>query len=213
VIQRIVTFFCSLAFVLAAAAFARADAPRIVAFGDSLTSGHGIGSARAYPAVLQQRLAEAGLSGTLVNAGVSGDTSARALHRLHRAIEGDVQVMILALGANDGIRGVPVAQLKANLAQIIEAAQARGIAVILCGMEALPIYGWDYSVGFHNAYRELASRYKVPLVPFMLANVIGNPERMQPDRIHPSAAGARAIADNIWPYLRPLLTQTAQSQR
>lgn len=196
-----------LAFVLAAAVSARADSPRIVAFGDSLTSGHGIGQARAYPAVLQQRIADAGLTGTMVNAGVSGDTSTRALHRLPRALDGDVRIVIVALGANDGVRGVPVAQLKANLAHIIEAAQARGISVILCGMEALPIYGWDYSVKFHNAYRELAAAYRIPLVPFILANVIGNPLMMQPDRVHPSAAGARAIAENIWPYLQPLLSQ------
>jgi len=201
-----------LVFALAAVVSARAESPRIVAFGDSLTSGHGIGQARAYPAVLQQRIADAGLRGTVVNAGVSGDTSARALHRLQRALDGDVRILIVALGANDGVRGVPVAQLKANLSRIIETAQARGISVILCGMEALPIYGWDYSVHFHNAYRELAATYKIPLVPFMLANVIGNPLRMQPDRVHPSAAGARAIAENIWPYLQPLLAEAAQHQ-
>ncbi len=202
-----------LVFVLAAAVSARADSPRIVAFGDSLTSGHGIGLARAYPAVLQQRIADAGLRATMVNAGVSGDTSGRALHRLPHALEGDdVRILIVALGANDGVRGVPVAQLKANLSRIIETAQARNISVILCGMEALPIYGWDYSVNFHNAYRELAATYKIPLVPFILANVIGNPLMMQPDHVHPSAAGARAIAENIWPYLQPLLAETIQHQ-
>jgi len=118
-------------------------------------------------------------------------------------------VLIVALGANDGLRGVPIAQLEANLGHIIETAQARGISVLLCGMEALPIHGWDYSVAFHNAYRELAGKYQVPLVPFMLLNVIGNPEMMQPDRAHPNAAGARAIADNIWPYLDDLLQSIA----
>jgi acyl-CoA thioesterase-1 len=108
---------------------------------------------------------------------------------------------------------VPVARLEENLSRIIETAQARGIAVLLCGMEALPIHGWDYSVAFHNAYRKLAARYKVPLVPFMLMNVIGNPELMQPDRVHPNAAGQRTIADNIWPYLEPLLTQAASHHR
>ncbi len=199
-----------LVFMLAAAVSVRADAPRIVAFGDSLTSGHGIGLARAYPAVLQQRMADAGLSATMVNAGISGDTSARALHRLNRALEGDVRILIVALGANDGVRGVPVAQLKANLSRIIETAQSRRISVVLCGMEALPIYGWDYSVNFHNAYRELAATYKIPLVPFILANVIGNPLMMQPDRVHPSAAGARTIAENIWPYLQPVLKANSE---
>ena len=186
-----------------------ATAPRIVAFGDSLTSGHGIGASRAFPAILQQRLDAAGLNYTIVNAGVSGDTSTRALRRLDRALEGDVRILVVALGANDGLRGVPVAQLRANLSQIIEAAQTRGAAVLLCGMEALPIHGWDYSVAFHNAYRELAQKYNVTLVPFMLMNVIGNATLMQPDHIHPNAAGARTIADNIWPYLEPMVAQLA----
>jgi acyl-CoA thioesterase-1 len=177
----------------------------IVAFGDSLTSGHGIGSSRAYPAVIQQRLNDAGFEYHVVNAGASGDTSTRAVRRFERALTPDARIVIVALGANDGLRGVPVAQLKANLSQIIETAQARGIAVLLCGMEALPIYGWSYSVAFHQAYRELAAQYNVPLVPFMLLHVIDNPDLMQPDHVHPNAAGARAIADNIWPYLKLLL--------
>ena len=90
-----------------------------------------------------------------------------------------------------------------------EKAQKRGIIVLLCGMEALPIYGWDYSVAFHNAFRELAQRYNVTLVPFILMNVIGNPDLMQPDHAHPNAKGARAIADNIWPYLEPILQKEA----
>jgi len=182
-----------------------ADRPRIVAFGDSLTSGRGIASASAFPAILQQRVDEAGLDYTVVNAGVSGDTTTGAVRRLERALEGDVRILIVALGANDGLRGVPIAQLKSNLGQIIEAAQARGITVLLCGMETLPIRGWDYTVAFHNAYRDLARRYDVTLVPFILMNVIGKPELMQPDRAHPNAAGARAIAENIWPYLETLL--------
>jgi len=182
---------------------------RIVALGDSLTSGRGIGVDSAYPAVLQQRLDAQELEFTMVNAGISGDTSAGGVRRLERALDGDVRVLIVALGANDGLRGVPIAQLEANLGHIIETAQARGISVLLCGMEALPIHGWDYSVAFHNAYRELAGKYQVPLVPFMLLNVIGNPEMMQPDRAHPNAAGARVIADNIWPYLDDLLQSIA----
>ena len=193
--------------LLLAAAPVRAagDRPRIVALGDSLTSGKGIGTDRAYPALIQQRLDAAGLDYQMVNAGVSGDTSTRAVRRFERALDGDVRVLVIALGANDGLRGVPVDDLKANLSRIIETAQARGITVLLCGMEALPIYGWDYSVAFHNAYRELADRYSVTLVPFILRNVIGNPELMQPDRAHPNAAGARAIADNLWPYLEEVL--------
>ncbi len=197
----------ALAGALAAAPAAEPDssAPAIVAFGDSLTSGYGVGASRAYPAVLQQRIDAEGLGYRVVNAGVSGDTSVRAMARLDRALDGDVRVLIVALGANDGLRGVPVGLLKSNLSRIIETAKRRQIAVLLCGMEALPIYGWEYTVAFHKAYRELSAQYDVPLVPFMLMNVIDNPDLMQRDHIHPNADGARAIADNIWPYLRPLV--------
>ena len=190
-------------------AAAAESAHRIVALGDSLTSGRGIGKALAFPALLQARLDDGGYTYQVINAGVSGDTSARALRRLRAALDGDVSVVIVALGANDGLRGVPVQQLKANLGQIIEEAQSRGISVLLCGMEALPVHGWDYSVAFHRAYEELAARYRVPLVPFLLRNVIANPQLMQRDRIHPNEAGARAIADKIWPYLQTLLKQAA----
>ncbi len=178
---------------------------RIVCLGDSLTSGHGISSTAAYPAALHQRVRRAGFPYEVVNAGVSRETSADALRRLEHALTGDVRVLIVALGANDGLRGVPVAQLTANLSRIIEAAQARTIAVLLCGMEALPIHGWAYTTAFHNAYVELARRYQVPLVPFMLANVVGNSRLMQRDQIHPNADGARAMADAIWPYLEQIL--------
>ena len=178
---------------------------RIVCLGDSLTSGHGIGSTVAYPALLHQRVRRAGFPYEVINAGVSRETSADARARLDRALEGDVRVLVVALGANDGLRGVPVAQLTENLGHIIEAAQKRGVAVLLCAMEALPIYGWAYTTAFHQAYLALAARYEVPLVPFILLNVIGDPRLLQADRAHPNADGARAIADVIWPYLEQLL--------
>ena len=183
--------------------------PRIVALGDSLTSGQGIGKALAYPAVLQQQLDAAGYEYEVINAGVSGDTSARAVRRFRDALDGDVRVLIVALGANDGLRGVPIQQLTSNLEQIVAEAQRRGISVLLCGMDALPIRGWDYSVDFHRAYEEIASKYHVPLVPFVLVNLMTNRALMQADRVHPNEAGARAIASLIWPYLQPLLKQIA----
>jgi len=178
---------------------------RIVCLGDSLTSGHGIGTAAAFPALLHQRVRRAGFPYEVVNAGVSRATSADARARLDRALEGDVRILIVALGANDGLRGVPVAQVTANLGHIIEVAQKRGIAVLLCGMEALPIHGWAYTAAFHQAYVDLAARYKVPLVPFILLDIITNRSMMQADRAHPNAEGARAIADVIWPYLERML--------
>jgi acyl-CoA thioesterase-1 len=186
---------------------------RIVCLGDSLTSGHGIGTAVAYPAILHQRVRRAGFPYEVINAGVSRETSAQARARVDRALEGDVRVLILALGANDGLRGVPVAQVTANLSHVIEVAQKRGIAVLLCGMEALPIHGWPYTVAFHQAYVDLAAKYKVPLVPFILMNVIGDASLMQVDRAHPNAAGARAIADVIWPYLERVLSTPVASVR
>jgi acyl-CoA thioesterase I len=186
--------------------------PRIVALGDSLTSGRGVLPEKAWPSLVQQRLNAGDFGYTVVNAGVSGDTSGGALRRYARALDGDVRILIVALGANDGLRGVPVDRLQENLGTIIEAAQSRGITVLLCGMEALPIHGWDYTVAFHKAYMELASRYKVTLVPFFLLNVIGNPDLMQPDRAHPNAAGHRAIAEKIWPYLEPLVAETAKAR-
>jgi acyl-CoA thioesterase-1 len=178
--------------------------PRIVALGDSLTSGHGIGAEHAYPAALQEQIDEAGLRLEVVNAGVSGATSADGLRRLRAALQGDVRILIVALGANDGLRGVPVERLKSNLTRIITEAQSRNISVLLCGMDALPLYGWNYSVTFHQAYRQLAEEFHVPLVPFMLDGVIGIDGMMQRDHIHPNAAGARRISSNIWPYLQPL---------
>ena len=186
---------------------------RIVCFGDSLTSGHGIGPAAAYPAVLHQKVRRAGFPFEVVNAGVARATSGDALTRLDAALQGDVRVLIVALGVNDGLRGVPVAQVTANLGRIIETAQARGIAVLLCAMDALPIYGWAYTTAFHNVYVELANRYTVPLVPFILRGVIGNAQLMQPDRAHPNAEGARVIADIIWQHLEPMLTGPVLASR
>ncbi len=186
-------------------ATAREDAPRIVALGDSLTSGRGIGKTDAYPAVLQKRLLDDGYNYYVVNSGVSGDTTGRALWRYRDALDGDVKVLIVALGANDGLRGVPVEQLKSNLSAIIEEAQRRGIAVVLIGMDALPVHGWAYSVAFHRAYEELAERYGLSFVPFVLMNIMGDTSLMQSDHAHPNHAGARAIADLIWPHLQPLL--------
>ena len=184
----------------------RSALPRIVVLGDSLTSGHGIGESRAFPALLQKYVDEDGFDFRVVNAGVSGDTSAGGVRRFHAALTGDVRVLIVALGANDGLRGVPVEQVRANLSRIIEDAQARHVAILLCGMEALPMYGWKYTVDFHQMYSDLAKKYRVTLVPFMLMNVIGNPDMLQPDRVHPNAAGARVMADHIWPYLQQVLT-------
>jgi len=195
----------------AAPAPARAR-PRIVALGDSLTAGLGLPTGSAYPALLEQRLTDSGMDFEVVNAGVSGDTSAGGLERLDWALQGDVRVLIVALGANDGLRGLPLDQMRRNLSQIIERAQARGIKVVLAGMEAPPNYGRDYIAGFHNVYPELAAQYKVALVPFLLQNVAGKATLNQRDGIHPTPEGARIVADNVWTVLKPIAEAQAAHQ-
>jgi acyl-CoA thioesterase I len=135
---------------------------------------------------------------------VSGDTSSGGLSRLDWALEGDVRILIVALGGNDGLRGLPADQLQQNLGRIIERAQARHIEVILGGMEAPPNYGRDYIVSFHKVYPALAQTYSVTLVPFLLQGVAGTEKLNQSDGIHPTAAGARIVADNVWTALEPV---------
>jgi len=179
--------------------------PRIVALGDSLTAGLGLNPEEAYPALLQKRLDQAGVNFEVVNAGVSGDTSAGGLSRLDWALDGDVRVLIVALGGNDALRALPAEALKQNLSHIIERAQARHIEIVLAGMEAPRNFGRDYIVAFHQVYPSLARQYHVALVPFLLQGVAADPALNQRDGIHPTAEGARIVADNVWTALRPLV--------
>lgn len=180
-------------------------APKIVVLGDSLTAGLGIPRDQAYPAVLQQKFHEAGIAIDVVNAGVSGDTSADGLRRVTWALEGDVRLLILALGANDGLRGLPPGQMKANLQGIIHRARQRGIPVLLAGMEAPPNYGEQYASAFRQVFQDLARENNVTLVPFLLDGVAGLPEMNQGDGVHPTAPGAARIADHLWPSVRTMI--------
>jgi acyl-CoA thioesterase-1 len=182
--------------------------PRVVFLGDSLTAGLGLSPEEAYPSLVQQKIDADELGFKVVNAGVSGDTSAGGLSRLDWALEGDVRVLVVALGGNDALRGLPVDDLKANLSTIIERAQAKKIRVILAGMEAPPNFGQSYIVSFHQVYPEIAKKYGVPLVPFLLQGVAGIEGLNQRDGIHPTAEGARTVADNVWSVLRPTLKGT-----
>lgn len=179
--------------------------PRVVFLGDSLTAGYGLHPEEAYPSLLQLRMRTQGLPYEVVNAGVSGDTSAGGLRRLDWSLDGDVRVVVVALGGNDGLRGLPVAELRRNLTAIITRCQARGIAVLLAGMEAPPNFGADYTAGFRGVYRDLAREYRVPLVPFLLEGVAGNPALNIRDGIHPNPQGARIVEATIWHALEPLL--------
>jgi acyl-CoA thioesterase-1 len=189
---------------------AGASGPRIVLLGDSLTAGLGLPIAQAYPSRLQRRLDDAGLMYTIVNAGVSGDTSAGGLSRLDWALDGDVRILVVALGGNDGLRGLPAAELAGNLSTIIERAQSRGITVVLAGMEAPPNYGADYTLAFHKVYPALAKRYHVALIPFLLERVAGIGALNQADGIHPTAEGAQIVADTVWHTLQPLVEEDAR---
>ena len=200
---------CTQSASAAAGPTAVADARTIVALGDSLTAGKGLDDDEAYPAVLGRMLKGAGLPFTVKNHGVSGDTSADAVRRLDAALAESPAIIIVALGANDGLRGVPVDQVRRNLETIIEAAQARRISLLLCGMEALPMHGWEYTLEFHRLFPALADKYQIPLVPFILNGVLGNPRMVQDDHVHPNAAGAAAMARTIWPYLQPLVRSVA----
>ena len=181
--------------------------PRIVAFGDSLTIGLGLLEQEAYPALLQNKINEAGYQFEVVNAGVSGDTSAGGLRRLDWALEGNVKVLVVAFGGNDGLRGLPVPQMKENLSQIIDRARERSIVVILAGMEAPPNFGQEYATGFRQAFRDVALNKRVLFIPFLLNNVAGKPELNQADGIHPNQQGTQIVADTVWSVLEPLLDQ------
>ncbi len=194
----------------AAPAGAVAPAPaaaRVVVLGDSLTAGLGLTLDEAYPALLQARLRAGGYPVTVVNAGVSGDTSAGGLRRLDWALDGGAAVLVVALGGNDALRGLPTEELKQNLAAIIERAQQRGVAVLLAGMEAPPNLGQAYTSAFRKVYRDLAATYRVAFLPFLLQDVAGVQALNQPDGIHPNADGARRVADHLLPLIETMLRQ------
>ena len=181
------------------------QAPKIVFLGDSLTAGLGLPADQSYPSLISRKLKERGLDYEVVNAGVSGDTTAGGLRRADWSLEGDVRVLVVALGGNDALRGLPASEMKRNLAGIIERARASKVPVILAGMEAPPNNGPDYTREFREVYRELASEYHVRFVPFLLLGVAGNPTLNQTDGIHPNARGAAIVADLVWAELEPLL--------
>lgn len=186
-------------------------APRLVVLGDSLTAGLGIDPDQAFPARLQERIDSNGYDLVVVDAGVSGDTTAGAMRRLEWALEGDVRLLIVALGGNDGLRGLPVEQMKGNLKGIITTAEARGVAVLLAGMEAPPNYGQAYADAFRNVFFDLAREHDVPLVPFLLEGVAGETDLNQPDGIHPNAQGAERVAAHLWVTVESMVRQVVEA--
>ena len=186
-----------------------AGTPRLVVLGDSLTAGLGLEATEAYPARLQERLDAAGYDVEVVNAGVSGDTTAGGLRRLAWALDGGAEVLVVALGGNDGLRGLSIDQMKDNLSQIIMVATSGGIEVLLAGMEAPPNFGWVYTEAFRDVFRQLAHEHDVTLVPFLLEGVAGVPDLNQSDGIHPNAEGAARVAEHVWPAIERLVQQVA----
>jgi len=186
-----------------------APRPRVVFLGDSLTAGYGLDAEEAYPSLIHQRLREAGLDADVVNAGVSGDTSAGGLRRLDWSLDGDVKVLVVALGGNDALRGLSTDELRRNLTSIIERARRRSVTVVLAGMEAPPNLGTTYTAAFRQVYRDLAAEYRLALIPFLLQGVAGDAALNQADGIHPNAAGARKVADLVFPSVERAIREAA----
>jgi acyl-CoA thioesterase-1 len=178
-------------------------AGRIIVLGDSLA----VSPSReeSFPAIIQKRLLETGRGWTVVNAGIRGDTTTGGLHRVDALLAQRPSVLILALGGNDGLQGVAAPTISRNLDQIIRRAKAQDVRVLLCGMELPPVRGFGYAGAFRDVFATLADRHDVALVPFLLEGVALNREMNSQDFIHPNAAGANRIADNIWPHLEPLV--------
>lgn len=178
----------------------------VLCLGDSLTEGYGLDPDQSYPAVLEARLhADGHPHVRVVNAGISGSTSASAVSRLRWQMRAKPDVLILELGANDGLRGVSIADTRRNLAAAIGIAQEQGVKVLLAGMQMPPNYGLEYTREFRQLFVDLAEEMKVPLIPFFLEGVAGQRELNLPDGIHPTAEGYRIVVDNVLPHLLPLL--------
>ena len=187
----------------------------IVVLGDSLASGYGIDPAEAYPAVLQKEIDEAGLKFTVVNAGISGDTSAGGLRRIDWLLKRRVDVLVLELGGNDGLRGIPVGATRTNLQSIIDRTRQKYpvAKIVIAGMQMPPNMGADYTTAFEKIFPDLAKANNAALVPFLLEGVGGRPELNLPDLIHPTAEGQKIVAANVWKVLKPLLETENSAQR
>ena len=183
------------------------DLPRIVAFGDSLTAGFGVSPDDAYPGQLARWLREQGLAYEVINAGVSGETSAGGLRRVDWILKTQPRLVILELGANDGLRGQPLKETYENLKGIIESLQAKGVIVVLAGMRLPLNYGDDYTEEFSELYERLAKEYEVPFIPFFLEGVATHRHLNQGDGLHPNAKGYSIVVENVWRTLQPILKE------
>ena len=194
--------------LFAAAPASLADARKtVVVLGDSLAAGLGVEDGQAYPALLQEKINSAGLPFTIVDAGVSGDTTADGLGRINWLLRRKIDVLIVELGGNDGLRGIPVPTMQSNLQAIVERARARypDIKIVIAGMRMPANMGTDYVDAFAKAFPDVAAKNHAALVPFLLEGVGGDPRLNQADGIHPTAEGHKIVAENVWKTLKPIL--------
>jgi acyl-CoA thioesterase-1 len=200
-------FLTALGLIVLAAAPLAAQDRLIVAFGDSLTAGAGVSADQSYPALLAQRLKAEGYAYRVVNAGVSGDTTAGGLRRVDWALRLRPDIVILELGANDALRGQDLGGVRANVEQLVARFQEGGARVLVAGMQLPPNYGPRYGGEFQRLFEEVARRRGAALMPSFLEGVGGDPRLNQFDGLHPTAEGYRVIVDRLWPHLKPLLTR------
>jgi acyl-CoA thioesterase-1 len=185
----------------------------VLILGDSLAAGRGVDPEESFPALLQEKIRQRGWNDSIINAGVSGDTSAGGLRRLDWLLRQKIDVLVLELGGNDGLRGIQPAATRTNLQSIIDRTKERypAVQVIVAGMKMPPNMGEQYQKEFENLFPELAKKNEAHLVPFLLENVGGHPELNQGDGIHPTADGHRIVAENVWKILEPVLTKINSS--
>lgn len=200
-------FLAALGLIALAAAPLAAQDRLILAFGDSLTAGAGVSADQSYPALLAQRLKAEGYAYRVVNAGVSGDTTAGGLRRVDWALRLRPDIVILELGANDALRGQDLGGVRGNVEQLVARFQEGGARVLVAGMQLPPNYGPRYGGEFQRLFEEVARRRGAALMPFFLEGVGGDPRLNQFDGLHPTAEGYRVIVDRLWPHLKPLLTR------
>lgn len=189
-------------------------APTLLVFGDSLSAGYGLTPGSGWVNLLEQRMKSAGYAYRIVNASVSGETTAGGATRIEAALrEHRPAIIVIELGGNDGLRGLPIEQMRKNLAAIIETSERRGAEPILLGMRLPPNYGTSYTTKFQDMYSGLARRYKIPLVPFLLGRIATRADYFQLDMVHPTAAAQGLILEEVWTHLEPVLRARQKKQR
>ena len=192
-------------FLFAPVPLAGGPSPVILAFGNSLTAGFGVPDAQSYPSRLQNIIIKNGYPHKVINGGVSGDTTAGGVRRIKWLMKHNPEIVILELGANDGLRGLSLEEMESNLEEIIGICKEGGAKVLLTGMKVPPNYGEEYTVEFEKIYIRLAEKHKLSLVPFLLEGVAGRREYTQPDGIHPLGSGYSIVVQTIWKYLKTLM--------